>query len=87
MELWAVFCCVLVVYALTAAPSVAGGDSGELLAESCQLGYAHPPGHLLLTPPALNLLQKNTCWSTPLFPRKLERFARRVPELRVCVVT
>lgn len=26
-----------------------GGDSGELLAESCQLGTAHPPGYPLFT--------------------------------------
>lgn len=28
------------LYFLTAAPSVAGGDSGELLAEACHLGIA-----------------------------------------------
>jgi hypothetical protein len=30
-------------------PSVPGGDSGELLAEACQLGIAHPPGYPLFT--------------------------------------
>ena len=34
-----------VVYALTAAASVGGGDSGELLAEACVGGVAHPPGY------------------------------------------
>ena len=41
--------CIFVVYALTAAPSVAGGDSGELLAEACHFGTAHPPGYPLFT--------------------------------------
>jgi Protein of unknown function (DUF2723) len=40
---------VLVVYAATAFPSVPGGDSGELLAEACELGTAHPPGYPLFT--------------------------------------
>jgi hypothetical protein len=43
------FWCVFAVYSLTAAPSVAGGDSGELLAEACGLGTAHPPGYPLFT--------------------------------------
>ncbi|CAM9352885.1 unnamed protein product, partial [Chrysoparadoxa australica] len=30
-------------------PGVAGGDTGELLAESWQLGTAHPPGYPLFT--------------------------------------
>ena len=34
-----------VVYALTAAASVGCGDSGELLAEACVGGAAHPPGY------------------------------------------
>ena len=34
-----------IVYALTAAASVGGGDSGELLAEACVGGAAHPPGY------------------------------------------
>ena len=34
-----------IVYALTAAASVGGGDSGELLAEACVGGVAHPPGY------------------------------------------
>ena len=43
------FFSVFALYALTTAPSVAGGDSGELLAESCSLGTAHPPGYPLFT--------------------------------------
>ena len=35
----------LCVYALTASASVGGGDSGELLAEACIGGVAHPPGY------------------------------------------
>ncbi|KDO27984.1 hypothetical protein SPRG_07262 [Saprolegnia parasitica CBS 223.65] len=35
------------VYGATLYPSVAGGDSGELLAEACHLGVAHPPGYPL----------------------------------------
>jgi hypothetical protein len=35
---------VFLTYHLSAFPSLAGGDSGELLSESCQLGIAHPPG-------------------------------------------
>lgn len=38
---------VLVVYSSTLYPSVAGGDSGELVAESCHLGVSHPPGYPL----------------------------------------
>jgi Protein of unknown function (DUF2723) len=37
---------VLVIYAATAFPSVPGG---ELLAEACILGTAHPPGYPLFT--------------------------------------
>ena len=52
-DAWAVeyyvFVSVLLLYSLTTAPSVAGGDSGELLAESCSLGTAHPPGYPLFT--------------------------------------
>jgi hypothetical protein len=35
------------VYLKTASPSIAGGDSGELVAEGCMLGTAHPPGYPL----------------------------------------
>ncbi|OQR84157.1 hypothetical protein THRCLA_23096, partial [Thraustotheca clavata] len=46
----------LPVYASTAFPSVAGGDSGELVAEACIAGggVAHPPGYPLF----LMLLRK-----------------------------
>jgi len=41
------FVVTLVVYMKTLSPSIAGGDSGELVAEGCQLGTAHPPGYPL----------------------------------------
>jgi hypothetical protein len=41
------FACVAGVYLTTLFPSVPGGDSGELLAEACQFGVAHPPGYPL----------------------------------------
>ena len=47
--LWSVFPVVFFVYARTSFPSVTGGDAGELLAEACQLGTAHPPGYPLFT--------------------------------------
>lgn len=37
------------VYLPTIAPGIAGGDAGELVAESCHLGTAHPPGYPLFT--------------------------------------
>lgn len=40
---------VLAVYLSTVAPGIAGGDAGELVAESCHLGTAHPPGYPLFT--------------------------------------
>ena len=39
----------LLTYASTRAMRVIGGDSGELMAMSCQRGVAHPPGYPLLT--------------------------------------
>lgn len=39
----------LLVYLQTISPSIAGGDSGELVAEGCQLGTSHPPGYPLYT--------------------------------------
>jgi hypothetical protein len=36
-------------YLQTMSPSIAGGDSGEIVAEGCQLGVSHPPGYPLLT--------------------------------------
>lgn len=40
---------VCVVYLSTVAPGISGGDAGELVAESCHLGTAHPPGYPLFT--------------------------------------
>ena len=37
------------MYAATLAPSVVGGDSGELIAVGATLGVAHPPGYPLYT--------------------------------------
>ena len=45
------FAIALAVYLSTVAPSTIGGDTGELLAEGCALGTAHPPGY-----PAITLL-------------------------------
>ena len=43
----AVTSAVFTVYLPSVFPSVGGGDSGELLAEACALGVAHPPGYPL----------------------------------------
>lgn len=43
------FIIIFSVYHLTSFPSIPGGDSGELLAESCLLGTAHPPGYPIFT--------------------------------------
>lgn len=43
------FAISLGVYLRTVSPSIAGGDSGELVAEGCMLGTAHPPGYPLYT--------------------------------------
>lgn len=37
------------IYSRTASDSIAGGDSGELVAEGCSLGTSHPPGYPLYT--------------------------------------
>lgn len=39
----------LAVYLATVAPGIPGGDAGEVVAESCHLGTAHPPGYPLFT--------------------------------------
>eukprot|EP00986_Skeletonema_menzelii_P014478 scaffold9647_cov141-Skeletonema_menzelii.AAC.3 len=39
----------LAVYLQTRSDSIAGGDAGELVAEGCKLGIAHPPGYPLYT--------------------------------------
>ena len=44
-----VFAVVFAVYAATTSPTIVGGDAGELVAEACQLGTAHPPGYPLFT--------------------------------------
>ncbi|XP_069494171.1 protein O-mannosyl-transferase TMEM260 [Ambystoma mexicanum] len=44
-----VFMCVSAVYMKTLHPSVPGGDSGELITASCELGVAHPPGYPVFT--------------------------------------
>ena len=43
------WCVIFAVYLATLSPSIAGGDSGEIVAEGCSLGTAHPPGYPLLT--------------------------------------
>ncbi|KAM9294395.1 protein O-mannosyl-transferase TMEM260 [Gastrophryne carolinensis] len=45
----AVFTCVFGVYINTLHPSVPGGDSGELITATYELGVAHPPGYPLFT--------------------------------------
>jgi|GEM_PF-861002 len=40
---------MIVVYGATAAPTVTGGDAGELLLVADQLAVAHPPGYPLYT--------------------------------------
>mmetsp|Transcript_22180 Transcript_22180/g.68136 ORF Transcript_22180/g.68136 Transcript_22180/m.68136 type:complete len:738 (+) Transcript_22180:98-2311(+) len=40
---------VLAVYLRTLSPGIVGGDSGELVAEACRLGTAHPPGYPTFT--------------------------------------
>ena len=39
----------LFAYLNTVSPSIAGGDSGELVSEGCNLGTSHPPGYPLYT--------------------------------------
>ena len=39
----------MAIYLLTTSDGIAGGDAGELVAEGCQLGTAHPPGYPLYT--------------------------------------
>jgi hypothetical protein len=49
---WAEVACAVVafaVYLATLAPTVVGGDSGELIAVGATLGVAHPPGYPLYT--------------------------------------
>src|SRR6476469_10012545 len=39
----------LLIYFFTLAPTVTGGDSGELIVAAAQWGVAHPPGYPLWT--------------------------------------
>lgn len=47
--IWSLALIIFAVYSLTISPSIAGGDSGEIVAEGCHLGTAHPPGYPLMT--------------------------------------
>lgn len=47
--LWTTCAAILASYWITLSRGVAGGDSGELVAEGCHLGTVHPPGYPLLT--------------------------------------
>ncbi len=49
VTIWSVGFIIFAVYSLTISPSIAGGDSGEIVAEGCHLGTAHPPGYPLMT--------------------------------------
>jgi hypothetical protein len=40
---------VVAIYLKTMHPTLAGGDSGELMGCACELGVAHPPGYPLFT--------------------------------------
>jgi len=40
---------ILGIYVYSRFPHLPGGDTGELLAEACHLGTAHPPGYPLFT--------------------------------------
>lgn len=42
-----VFSVILMRYISTLSPNIAGGDSGELVAEGCVFGTPHPPGYPL----------------------------------------
>jgi len=44
-----VFCASFLAYFSVVFVGVPGGDAGELLAEACNFGVAHPPGYPLLT--------------------------------------
>ncbi|KAH9197880.1 hypothetical protein AeNC1_000157 [Aphanomyces euteiches] len=54
---------VLGVYSQTLYPSIPGGDSGELVAESCHLGVSHPPGYPIFN--MINYLVVNIPGSAP----------------------
>jgi len=55
-----IFGVILCIYAPTIQRGIPGGDSGELVAEACDLGVAHPPGYplfLLLSRAAIEALK------------------------------
>ena len=60
------FIIVLYGYYKTLMPSIPGGDSGELVAESCELGTAHPPGYPLYTllVHLISIMPKNMTFNT-----------------------
>lgn len=47
--IWTAGVTIFAAYLRTLSPSISGGDSGEIVAEGCELGVAHPPGYPLLT--------------------------------------
>ena len=59
------------VYMSSLYPSIAGGDSGELVAESCHLGVSHPPGYPLFNMLVYIVTQlpfpKSAAWKANMF--------------------
>jgi hypothetical protein len=49
LVIWSTAAVILAAYVGTLSASIAGGDSGEIVAEGCHLGTAHPPGYPLIT--------------------------------------
>jgi hypothetical protein len=49
LVIWSTAAVILAAYVGTLSVSIAGGDSGEIVAEGCHLGTAHPPGYPLIT--------------------------------------
>ena len=54
------------IYYITMYPSVAGGDSGELMTQAVEFGAAHPPGYPLLTIIGF-IFNKLLPWGTPVW--------------------
>lgn len=78
------FTFVLFVFIKTLYPSVAGGDSGELVAEACHGGIAHPPGYplfLILTHLFIHCVpiwgdsSRTVAWKANLLNAVLDAFA------------
>jgi Protein of unknown function (DUF2723) len=46
---WLVGVAIFLVYLYTMAPTIIGGDTGELVSVACSGGVAHPPGYPLFT--------------------------------------